>query len=188
MANNGYKQATIAYKIDQEGNPVDVNGQLTSISGRRQAIALIQGKANPNPSIYEVELVYVAGGDIQGTPSVSFDVKSCPFGYFLISPEFITLTEGSPTATITLESSSSWQLINAPQGIAALDVVEGSAGVYLIQAHRVGDIGQGPLIFKNVTGQTVSIWVSSVITTPWVLETGNWNMLGFWFNGSIWNN
>lgn len=78
MSNTGYKKATIAYKTDTEGRALDVNGQLCSVSGRKQAIALRQGYFNPNAALYEVEKYFTTGLDGQPTESVDLDV--CPIG------------------------------------------------------------------------------------------------------------
>lgn len=78
MSNTGYKKATVAYKTDTEGCPLDINGQLCSVSGLLQAIALRQGFPNPNPVLYAVELYFTAG--VEGTPTESVDLTVCPVG------------------------------------------------------------------------------------------------------------
>lgn len=187
MANNGYKQATVAYKTDINGQPVDINGQLTSVSGRKQSIALIAGKLNPNPALFEVEIIFNAGGYIEGTPSVIFDAVSCPFGNIWITPTYVVLTEVNPSATVILESDIEWVLLSYPSGIATIDTSAGSAGVYSIKLNRSETTGQGPYVFSNSAGQTATLWVANVIDTPWILATGEWNMLGFWYDNEIWN-
>jgi len=106
MANTGIKQATVAYKVSRpDGIPLDTNGNPVSLSGKRQAIALLENFPNPNPALYEVETYFTAGGSIAGNPTQTFDTDTCPIG----------------------------------------------------------------------------------ITPPWVLDTGLWNMSGYWFNTGIWN-
>lgn len=78
MSNTGYKKATIAYKTDTEGRALDINGQLCSVSGLRQAIALRQGFYNPSPALYEVEAYFTAG--VGGQPTESVDLVACPIG------------------------------------------------------------------------------------------------------------
>lgn len=78
MSNTGYKKATVAYKTDTEGRALDINGQLCSVSGLRQAIALREGFFNPNATLYEVETYFTAGLDGRATESVDLDV--CPIG------------------------------------------------------------------------------------------------------------
>lgn len=188
MANTGYKQAVIAYKVSKPGGePLDVNGQLTSVSGRKQAIALLTGRVNPNPALYEVEFYYDKDGTITGNPTITYDVVSCPVGYIRVNPSRLILEEPAVSATFTLESSSSWRLINGPTGFISIDYTSGCAGAYVIKATGVA-IGQGYFTFRNdATLQTATVYIANVSGRPWVLETGSWNMLGFWYNDGVWN-
>ena len=73
--NTGYKQATIAYKVSKPGGePLDVDGNLTRISGKKQAIALLEGHVNPDASKYEVEFYYDKRGSVTGTPRRTYVV------------------------------------------------------------------------------------------------------------------
>lgn len=188
MANTGNKQAIIAYKVSKPGGePLDVNGQLISVSGRKQAIALLQGHINPNPSLYEVEFYYDKDGTITGNPTITYDVVSCPVGYIRINPSRLILEEPAVSATFILESSSSWRLISGPTNYISIDYTAGSAGKYTITARGV-NIGLGYFVFQNIaTLQTATIFIANVSGRPWILEDGTWNMLGFWYNDGIWN-
>lgn len=75
--NNGYKQATVAYKVS-DGEPVDINGTPTRVSGRKQAIAVKEGFSNPNPSLYEIEKYFST--TLDGDPTVTLDFDACPIG------------------------------------------------------------------------------------------------------------
>lgn len=187
MANTGYKQATIAYKVSKpDGLPVDVNGQLTSISGRKQAIALLTGHINPDVSKYEIEFFYDKNGVILGVPTITYDVQSCPVGYIRVTPSHIVLEDPNNSASFTLESSNSWRMIKGPTEYISIDFTEGSAGVYEIAVKGL-NIGQGYFTFQNVaTLQNVSIYVAYVADKPWILEDATWNMLGFWYDNGIW--
>ena len=188
MANTGYKQAVIAYKVSKpNGEPLDVNGQLTSVSGRKQAIALLEGHVNPDPTKYEVEFYYTKDGTVTGNPTITYDVLSCPVGYIRVSPSRLILEEPAVSATFTLESSSSWRLISGPTNFINIDYTAGGAGSYTITAKGVS-IGQGYFIFQNVaTLQTATIFIANVSGRPWILENGTWDMLGFWYDDGIWN-
>lgn len=187
MANTGNKQAIIAYKVSKPGGePLDVDGILTRISGKKQAIALLTGQINPNPNRYEVEFYYNKNETLTGNPSVSRDVVSCPVGYITVSPNRIVLDPDMPTIKVTLESSSTWRLIQQ-QNTATIDFTSGSAGTYEMTITRTGNIGQGYFIFRNeATLETATLYIINVISKPWVLDTGTWNMLGFWYNNGIW--
>ena len=79
MANTGYIQATIAYKVSRPGGlPLDIDGNLTSQSGRKQAIALMKNFLNPDPNRYEVETYFEKGQPISGNPTIVYDAEACP--------------------------------------------------------------------------------------------------------------
>lgn len=79
--NTGYKQAVIAYKYDkQTGWPVDVDGRRTSESGKRQAILLLEGWANPNPTLYEVQAYFPESAVIDGQNTSVWAPEDCPEG------------------------------------------------------------------------------------------------------------
>lgn len=187
MANSGYKQAVIAYKVSKpDGEPLDINGNLTRITGRKQAIALLSGYVNPDPSKYEVEFYYSKNGVITGNPSITYDVQSCPVGYLRVSPTRIILDPDNLTALITLESSNRWVLLSGPTNYVTLDFTAGSAGIYNIEAKGV-TFGGGTFIFKNtVTLQEAAVYILYVAEKPWILDTGYWNNLGFWYDNGIW--
>lgn len=188
MANTGYKQATIAYKTTPDGRPVDVDGRLTSVSGKRQAIALLIGRPNPNPTLYEVQFYFNPNQTIQGRPTITYDVTSCPIGYISVTPTFVILEPSAPSATFTLESTAGWYLESYPPGIAEIDYTQGGAGIYEIRLVRTDLLGQGPFTFVNMlTLEKSTLWVSNVVSKPWVLDNGIWNMFGFWYDNGIWN-
>jgi len=82
-----------------------------------------------------------------------------------------TATISAPTATVSV----------------TIDYNSGSAGTYEITITRTDNVGQGYFIFRNeATLETATIYVINVITKPWVLDTGTWNNLGFWYNNGIW--
>lgn len=188
MANTGNKQAIIAYKVSKPGGePLDVDGNLTRISGKKQAIALLIGHVNPNPNIYEVELYYDKSSIVTGNPTVTRDIVSCPIGYIRITPKRLILEEPAVSATFTLECSSSWRLISGPTNYISIDYRQGGAGTYVITATGIA-VGQGYFIFRNeAILETATIYIANVSGRPWVLEDGTWNMLGFWYNDGIWN-
>jgi hypothetical protein len=187
MANTGYKQAIIAYKVSKPGGePLDVNGLLTSVSGRKQAIALLTGHVNPGPSKYEVEFYYNKDGTISGNPTITYDVEACPVGYIRITPTRIILEAPTLESAFVLESSSSWRVIGGPTNYVTLSLTAGGAGRYIITAEGI-TVGGGYYVFENVaTLQRTTLYVAYVSGRPWVLETGYWNNLGFWYADGIW--
>lgn len=187
MANTGYKQATVVYKISTPGDqPLDINGGLCSVSGLKQAIGLLEGTPNPNPNKYEVEFYFMKGATVEDSPTVEYNPSFCPVGYIRVTPNRLVFDPTNISAIVTLESSAPWVLFTS-LNIATVSIKKGRGGRYYITIQRTGTVGQGEFIFKNLlTGQTATIYVINVVTKPWVLDTGAWNMLGFWYNNSIW--
>lgn len=187
MAETGYRQAIIAYKVSRPGGePLDVNGELTRISKRKQAIALLKGYANPDPAKYEVEFYYNRRGIITGNPTAVYDIGACPAGYIRLTPSRIVL-ETSASASFVLESSGAWKLVSGPTDLIDIGLREGGPGRFEIPV-RGSSQGDGYFVFRNeATGQTASLYVTYVSQRVWVLETGRWNMKGFWFDNGVWN-
>lgn len=187
FCSNGFKQAIIASKTSLDGLELDVNSIPVSISGRKQAIALLEGYDNPNPSLYELETTFLPGEMLYGIPTIQFDLTGCPIGYISIDKSTLILEEPSVTGTFTLISSSHWRLVSGPTEFISLDYLSGSAGTYIINATGI-NLGAGTFIFENqLTKQTASIYIANVSGRPWILQDGTWNMLGFWYNDGIWN-
>lgn len=158
MANTGYKQATIAYRVSKPGGePLDINGRLTSISGRKQAIALLIGYVNPAPSKYEVEFYFNTDGTVSGNPTITYDIQSCPAGYIRISKTQIAIGEPNVVDTFVLESSNRWSLISGPTSIVTFDYTAGGGGRFLVTATG-HSIGEAVYTFRNeLTKQEVSL-------------------------------
>lgn len=88
MANTGYKQATVAYKVSKPGGePLDIDGELISVSGKKQAIAVLQGYTNPDPNKYEIERYFDVREMIAGRETVIYDSTSCPIEVNPIYPD-----------------------------------------------------------------------------------------------------
>lgn len=187
MANNGYKQATIAYKVSPEGLPVDIDGKLTSVSGKRQAIALLEGRANPDPLKYEVEIYFKPRQNIEGAPTVTPDVSDCPVYFIRAYSNRVVLTPDASYGEITIFSSNAWALTGATTN-AQITPTTGAEGATVISFKKVGDESIQVATFTNTTsGQTVDITVINVNSIMWILEDGSWNDLGFWLMDGIWN-
>lgn len=72
----GYIQATLALKISTiNGEPLDIDGVPTGISGKFQAIYLLEGA--PAPAGYEVEGYFIRRGLINGDPSIRYAPEIC---------------------------------------------------------------------------------------------------------------
>lgn len=190
MANTQILQAVIAYKVRKtDGAPLDINGKPTSETGLRQAIALLVGTPNPNPALFQVELYYSAGAVVYGEPTVKYDPQKCPAGFIRISPNRVILHPTNVSASFTLTSPNAWVVDNPVQDFAEINITAGGAGVFNLTVTRKATEGQGAFIFRNtVSNTTAELYVINVEDlSVWVLDTGNWNTLGFWFDGETWN-
>lgn len=77
----GTKQSKIFYKVAAgSGEPLDVDGIPTAISGKKQAIRILAGWSNPDPEAYEVEGTFTLSQAVNGQDSAITDPESCPPG------------------------------------------------------------------------------------------------------------
>lgn len=188
MANTGYRQAYIAYKVDAvTGEPLDVDGNLTAESGKLQAILLLVGYTNPDPALYEVQGYFSAKQELNGGPTYIFDPENCPIGRIFVSPNrFILPLSGEQD--FVLYSSENWELV-APAEYVEISQTSGGSGYSYLKITGLGEQGQEYVYFRNVsTGETARLYV--VVTDnpdEWILTTGFWNNSAFWKNTGIWN-
>lgn len=189
MANTGFIQATIAYKVARpSGEPLDINGKPISETGRRQAIYLLLGTDNPNPLLFEVEGYFPPNALIYGAPTAEFDPAKCPTGLIFVTPDRVLLEPNGAPVNLTLFSSGAWELVSG-QPFVSVAPVSGGTGYDTIILTPNALEGQGAITFKNtVSGDEAQVYVISVVDpSVWILATGYWNNLGFWFDGELWN-
>lgn len=186
MANSGLQQATIMYRVSKiDGAPLDINGELTSISGLKQAIYLLVGYANPNPALFQVMGYYPAHGSIAGVPTYAYNMDACPVFPFWTDPTTVELVEVE-TDTITLYSALPWSLVSI-NTIATVTPTSGGTGFYSIVFTKTATQGEETFIFRNSLGAQISVNVINVDNRLWILADGTWNSLGFWYNTETWN-
>ena len=83
--NTGFQQAFYAARFTAKAEiPLDKDGNFCSISGAKQAIILLEGHDNPNPTKYEVIGSFKEGDVIDGYPSMIYNTEACP----LPEPEY----------------------------------------------------------------------------------------------------
>lgn len=186
--NTGIKQAVVAYKVTPDGQPVDVDGKLTSVSGKRQAIAVMAGTPNPNPSAYEIELTFTPGGFIAGTPTTYVDFVECPVSIFTLDTTYIVLHPGNIDDIINVFSSFGWSYVSSVPFVTVTPNA-GPGGVTTpATAARTSTLGQGYIDFKdNTTNEVKRVYVVNTDALGWILETGTWNDLRFWDAAGVWN-
>lgn len=186
--NNGNLQARVAYKVSPNGDAIDINGQLTSVSGRRQAIAVMLGTPNPDNTKYEVELTFNPGQFIEGTPTTYVNLEICPISIFIIDKNYIVLHPGNIAEVLNLYSSFGWSYIGSVP-FATVSPTTGAGGENTTATvSRTSTLGQGLLTFKdNTTNETKTVYVVNTDALGWILESGFWNDLRFWESTGIWN-
>lgn len=97
-SNTGYQQAIIAKKVTiPSGYPLDVDGELTSISGKLQAILLLEGQSNPDTTKYEVEGTFKAGEVVDGKPTKQYNTGKCPINVPVYPDPYETLPKNART-------------------------------------------------------------------------------------------
>lgn len=186
--NNGNLQARVAYKVSPDGDPIDVNGKLTSVSGKRQAIAVMAGTSNPDPALYEIELTFIPGQFIEGTPTTYVNLEACPVSIFTIDKNYIVLHPGKLNEVINLYSSYGWSYVGSVP-FATVSPTTGTGGENTTATvTRTATLGQGLITFKdNTTNETKTVYVVNTDALGWILETGVWNDLRFWDATGVWN-
>lgn len=189
MALTGFKQSTIAYLVDAAtGEPLDVNGVKTSQSGRRQAIALLAGVANPNPTLYEVLRFFNGGEILNGQPSRIYDPLACPPQTIRVFPARQVSQVNGEAYTLSLYSTGPWTVASNP--VATLSAYSGEAGYADIVVQPLAIEAQHDFTFQ-LTGVVGATAVHRLIVAQdinaWILSTGFWNNLAFWSSNGIWN-
>jgi hypothetical protein len=187
MANNGFKQAVIAYKVRAaDGVPVGVDGFPISETGAKQAIALLNGATNPDASLYEVELTYNVDDAIDGVPTVETS-EDCLSGYISLSTYSLVFLLGTAPQVIQVTSSGTWHATPTGSPVATLSAYSGDRGVTNVTVTRsASTLGEMDITFINDdTLQTVVLHIVNVDTDVWVLQTGVFNGRGFWHGDGV---
>lgn len=176
--NTGYQVATYALKqtIDK-GEALDINGDLCSISEKKQAILILQGKSNPDSSKYESEGTYTPDSVLKGGNVVKkLNYMECRpeiTGSITAIPNIIILTRNVRTKNITINSQHDWKLIQASDK-AICNTNEGGAGSYTVRFDRNTNYGNGTFKFKNTyTQEEIDVKVQNL-----VLQSTGMNVTG----------
>ena len=177
----GTAQATVLYKLTLDGRPLSVAGEL-AILPIKQAIFALEGTANPNPALYEIEGTFLAGATVEGIDTLFF-AESCGYGFINVFPRGKLFTP--PTSDIRITSSHTWEIIDIPSFVS-FSILAGSKGENVTLVTKLAD-GEGAVKFRN-TG-TGEILVREILagTGEWILTGGTWHDYGFWENTATWN-
>lgn len=169
--NTGIKQAIIARRVTRPGGAaLDTDGNLCSESRKKQAILLLEGQANPDPAQFEVFTYFRNGEKIYGFDSAVEDLVACPIpvGYITLSESEIELTDSTPSATVTIDSSHPWLLTNVPADLT-ISPVSGNEGVHSITITSKKEGADVTLIFRNTgTDDTASLKVTDNVMPEYV--------------------
>lgn len=166
--NTGYQVATYALKetIDK-GEALDINGELCSISGKKQAIVVLQGKSNPDSSKYESEGTFTPDSVLKGGNVVKkLNYMECRpeiTGSITATPNLITLTRNVRTKNVTIYSQHDWKMIQASDK-ATCNLNEGGAGDNIAKFDRNTNYGNGTFKFKNTyTQEEIDVKVQNLV-------------------------
>jgi len=186
MIQTGLKQATVAYLATKEtGEPLDINGELTSVSGRKQAIALLEGETNPNAALYEVAGYFEASALLEGEPTAE-PSPDCPPSSFSVSPLSVQLSPDTLTAVISVLSSGPWAIVGAVPAGFTMSQTSGT-GAAEITITRTVSVGPFVLVLKPSDFPTsISVDVLNLESINWILETGAWRNYKLYKNNGLW--
>ena len=166
--NTGYQVATYALKqtIDK-GEALDINGDLSTISGKKQAIVILQGKSNPDSSKYESEGTFTPDSVLKGGNVVKkLNYMECRpeiTGSITATPNLITLTRNVKTKNVTIYSQHDWKMIQASDK-ATCNLNEGGAGDSIAKFDRNTNYGNGTFKFKNTyTQEEIDVKIQNLV-------------------------
>lgn len=162
--------------------PLDRNGVPVSVSGERQAIAILDGYLNPNPGLYEVVGTFNAAAMFEGVKTFRLD-PSCEAGFIKVEPARVDISDG-PRSVFVI-SGSAWIIQNV--NFAAFSPQQGGAGGFQVEVSPGAQNGQGWVVFTNQEGRTARVYVINLPGALWILEDGTWNNDGKWVPDGIWN-
>lgn len=158
-ASNGYKFPQYQTYTNYQGEPLDRDGRLVSITGNKQAAY----KATSAPDgDYDIVDTYV------GEDKHVYDAINCPnttTGSISVSPGVINLdTTGNPTAMLEIVSDNNWSVLNKDEiKTFTLSAYNGIQGTMRITVYN-GLGGTERIEFINVeTREVVTVIVNSYV-------------------------
>lgn len=168
--NTGYQVATYALKeTTDKGEPLDINGDLCTVSGKKQAIVILQGKSNPDSSKYESEGSFTADSVLKGGNVVKkLNYMECRpeiTGSITANPNLLTFTRKQKTKNVTIYSQHDWKMIQASDK-ADCNLNEGGAGDSIAKFDRNTNYGNGVYKFKNTyTQEEIDVNIRNLVLT-----------------------
>ena len=155
--NTGYQIATYAVKeTTDKGEALDVDGNLCSVSGKKQAVVILEGKSNPDSSKYVSEGTFTPDSVLKGGNVVKklnyMECRPLITGSITANPNLITLTRKATSKNVTIYSQHDWRMIQASDK-ATCNLNEGGAGDSIAKFDRTYNFGNGTYKFKNTYTQ-----------------------------------
>ena len=166
--NTGYQIATYAVKeTTDKGESLDIDGNLCAISGKKQAIVILQGKSNPDSNKFVSEGTFTPDSVLKGGNVVKkLNYMECRpeiTGSITANPNLITLTSKTKTKNIEIYSQHDWKVIQASDK-ADCNINEGGAGSTIAQFNRNTNYGNGTFKFKNTyTQEEIDVKVQNLV-------------------------
>lgn len=181
----GYKIAQYALKQTTNGEPLDIDGNLISESGKQQAIWLLEGASNPGN--YEVEKVYnpqtLSFFPGSKSPIKYYDPTLCPPTTGSTGEWDVTLNGTYVLSTTKtrisgvnnyITSNMGWTISKQPSN-GFISPISGGSGNTMITVNSNGNFGDSDFEVKNSSGEIKTL--GSIIATKLALTNGMHNTL-----------
>lgn len=168
--NTGYQIATYAVKeTTDKGEALDVDGNLCAVSGKKQAIVILQGKSNPDSNKYVSEGTFTPDSVLKGGNVVKklnyMECRPLITGSITANPNLITLTRKTTSKNVEIYSQHDWKVIQASDK-ATCNLIEGGAGDSIAKFDRTYNFGNGTYKFKNTyTQEEIDVNIQNLILT-----------------------
>jgi len=157
VCNDGWAVAKYVVKVNAAGQALDENNKLCQYSTLPQDAYKLSGVTDGG---YHVIGTYVSTDFIEGKSVKMFDTTLCEVsGSISVSPSSVTLNHSDATETVSVVSSSDWELVTYPSYVS-ISRVGGGVNDQLVYVYGTNNCGSEILTFRNrLTKQTATLTV-----------------------------
>jgi len=186
----GYEIASYVIKKTADGQAIDINGNLCSSLGLKQAIQVLDGTSNPDEWAYEIESTYSENHSyIDDCFLLRYNPEKCPSykkNTIWLDESQIIFDETTEKISVKLHSFDEWELTEMSD-IVTCCPVEGEAGEYTLTFAKGQTRVPSSFTFQNT--RTKDITCINIVNNPgteWVLKDGKWLGKGYWLKNKKW--
>ena len=157
---SGWAVANYVVKVNAAGLALDANDMLCQYSGLPQAAYKLQGVSDGN---YYILGTYNENAYYEGKSVKLYDTTLCSISCSIsVSPSSVSFTTSKTNSSITISSSSDWELVSPPS-LVSLSRTSGKSGD-TVYVYSNGDCGSETLTFRNkVGGCTTNLSINNTI-------------------------